>query len=560
MEASAYHCCCSLLTRPVRVVYGSVRFDQPATIKDPQGNELAIDAVNDKVAISEGPVTKVWLVRHVGATVASNFFLVLKECHVPVLSDETSVKKQIQNLESKLERLTHLATHPNIARPLAFRIERSEMTDTTKDQGWNVFILMENAGKGSLYDLLEMTGPLDPAIGRAWALQLFEGLGHFHRRGLIHARVHTNNVLLEKIDTGRVVARLSDGGYQHDLHLLCGHGATNHAGAASAYWTAPETVSDSASSQSPATDIWALGVVILQIFFGLDIQSKHQSPAAFVDSSSLSPSFERMLRSMFQYETKKRPSAWELVSSAFLRNDDSLYHETPVESPSNKRSQRRGSTHLQPSTSRFETDFIQEGRLGKGGYGSVVKARNRLDSNFYAVKIINKCTEAALDKVLNEVRLLSQLNHPHVVRYYTAWKEVDSPITNGHHDDSSDKTSSSGEDDEISDLIFPRSSGGLDFIGSNNDELFSDDESTEDGTNGNAFSDDGIVFGEDDEEASGEPRHNSNSSREIVAAPPIRRQSSSQTDIVNNTLYIQMEYCEKKVCRWWYHSFLLLPR
>ncbi|KAI4279172.1 MAG: hypothetical protein L6R38_005099 [Xanthoria sp. 2 TBL-2021] len=530
-------------------MYGSVQFDQPAAIKDPQGNELAIDAVHDQVAISEGPVTKVWLVRHVGATVASNFFLVLKECHVPVLSDETSLKKQIQNLESKLERLTHLATHPNIARPLAFRIERSEMTDTTKDQGWNVFVLMENAGRGSLYDLLEMTGPLDPAIGRAWAMQLFEGLGHLHRRGLIHARVHTNNILLEKIETGRVVARLSDGGYQHDLYLLRGHDATNHAGAASAYWIAPEIVSDSASSQSPAADIWALGVVILQIFFGLDIQSKHQSPAALMDSSSLSPSFERMLRSMFQYETKKRPSAWELVSSAFLRNDGSLYYETPVESPSNKRSQRRGSTHLQPSASRFETDFIQEGRLGKGGYGSVVKARNRLDSNFYAVKIINKCTEAALDKVLNEVRLLSQLNHPNVVRYYTAWKEVDSPITNVPHDDSSDKTSSSGEDEEISDLIFPRSSGGLDFIGSNNDKLFSDDESTEDETNGNAFSDDGIVFGEDDEEASDEPRRNSNSSREIVAAPPIRRQSSSQTNIVNNTLYIQMEYCEKKTLR-----------
>ncbi|KAL8848837.1 MAG: hypothetical protein Q9221_006133 [Calogaya cf. arnoldii] len=520
----------------------SIHFDQPAVTRDPHGNELAIDAVHDKIAISEGPVTKVWLVRHVGATVFSNFFLVLKECHVPVLSDETSVKKQIQSLESKLERLTHLAAHPNIARPLAFRIERSEMTDTTKDQEWNVFVLMENAGKGSLYDLLEMTGPLDPGIGRAWVMQLLEGLGHFHRQGLIHARVHANNVLLEKIETGRVVARLSDGGYQHDLHFLRGHNATNHAGAASAYWTAPEIVSDSASSQIPATDIWALGVVILQIFFGLEVQSKHQSPAALMNSSSLSPSFERMLRSMFQYETKKRPSAWELVSSAFLRNDDSLYHEVPVESPSNKRSQRRSSGHVQPSTSRFETDFIQEGRLGKGGYGSVVKARNRLDSNFYAVKIINKCTEAALDKVLNEVRLLSQLNHPNVVRYYAAWKEIDSPTTNGHHDDESDKMSSSGEDSEISDLVFPRSSGGLDFIGSNNDELFSDDDSTGDEANGNTFSNDGIVFGDDEEESD-------NSSRETVPAASVRRQSSSHTDLVNNTLYIQMEYCEKKTLR-----------
>ncbi|KAL8779084.1 MAG: hypothetical protein Q9213_007112 [Squamulea squamosa] len=497
--------------------------------------------------MSEGPVTKIWLVRHVEASISSNYFLVLRECHVPVQSDET--KKQIQKLESRLERLTHLATHMNIAKPLAYRIDGSKAMDTTTQApGWTVSVLVEKAGKGSLYDLLEMTGALDPKVGRAWAMQLVEGLGHLHRHGIVHASIHASNVLLEKIETGRVVAKLSDGGYQHELHLLRGYNATSHSGAPSAYWKAPELVTASASSQ--AIDIWALGVVILQMFFGLDIQSKHESPKALMDSSCLSSSFERMLRSMFQSDFKKRPSAWDLVSSAFLRNDDSLFDNTPIESPGTKRSQRHGSTHSQSSTSRFATDFIQEGRLGKGGYGSVVKARNRLDSSFYAIKIINKCTEAALDKVLNEVRLLSQLNHPNVVRYFTAWKEVDSPTTNGHHDDSSNETEdSSSEHDELSDLVFPRSSGGLDFIGSNNDKPFSDDESTDDETNEDTFSDDGIVFGEDaDNGASDKRRHSSGSSDQTIATPPIRRQSSS-LEAISNTLYIQMEYCEKKTLR-----------
>ncbi|KAL8734889.1 MAG: hypothetical protein Q9166_001241 [cf. Caloplaca sp. 2 TL-2023] len=529
------------------LMHDVIRFDQPATIRAPQGNELVVDAVYGKIAIQEGLVTKVWLVRHVGVPEDLNYFLLLKECHIPGLSDETSVKKHVQDLETKLEGLVHLPAHPNIARPLAFRIERSETAETTKDQGWNISILMEKAGKGSLYDLLEMSGPLDPGVGRAWVTQLFEGLGHYHRRGIVHASIHTNNVLLEKIETGRVVIKLSDGGYQHDLHLLRGHNATNHAGAASAYWTAPELVADGTSASSTATDIWALGVVITQIFFGLDIQSNYQSPAAFMDSNSLSSSFERMLRSMFEYEFKKRASAWELISSAFLRNDDSLFQETLVESPATKRTQRRPSTHIQSSSSRFATDFIQEGRLGKGGYGSVVKARNRLDSNFYAIKIINKCTEAALDKVLNEVRLLSQLNHPNVVRYYTAWKEVDSPAANGHHEDSTDETDSSTEDDELSDLVFARSSGGLDFIGSNNNKLFSDDESSENETDRDALSDDdGICFGEDGDDGSDRPRH---VSKDSVASPRVRRQSSSPTEAVNKTLYIQMEYCEKQTLR-----------
>ncbi|KAL8803587.1 MAG: hypothetical protein Q9182_003092 [Xanthomendoza sp. 2 TL-2023] len=540
-----------------RSMHDSIEFDPPALTKDPEGNELEINAVYGRIALYEGPVTKVWLVRHVGAVEDSEYFLTLKECHIPALRDETLMKlkkKGIQNLERKLEEYTRLAAHPNIVRPLAFRIARAGATETINDQGWNVMVLMEKALEGSLcglLGLLEMTGHLDAGVGRAWAIQLLEGLSHLHRRGLVHASIHTNNVVLEKIETGRLVAKLCDGGYQYDLHLLQGHNATNHASAALACWTAPELVTDNTSSPISATDIWTLGVVILQIFFGLDVQSKYQSPAAFMDSSNLSVSFERMLRSMFQYEPKKRPSAWELVSSAFLRNDDSIFRETTIESPFTKRTQRHGSTHAQTNNSRFATDFVQEGRLGRGGYGSVVKARNRLDSNFYAIKIINKCTEAALDKVLNEVRLLSQLNHPNVVRYYMAWKEVDGPTIDGHYDESSDETDSPSEEDELSDPVFPRSSGGLDFIGSNNDKLFSEDESTDDEVDRFDFSDDnGIVFQEDDDHSTADrSRHDSNNSQGVVAAPPFRRQSSAQTEAVNNTLYIQMEYCEKKTLR-----------
>lgn len=511
-----------------------------------------IDSVFGKISFREGPVTKVWLVRHVGAAERSSLFLVLKECHISTSSNETPLKKQIQSLESKLEQLTHLPIHQNINRPLAFKVERSETWESSKAKGWTISILMEKAGRGSLHDLLEISSPLEPTIGRAWTIQLLEGLGHYHHRGINHANIHTQNILLEKIDTGRIIAKLSDGGYQRDLHHLKKTKSTDYTAAPSLYWTAPEMAKDGSLSDRNATDIWNLAVVVLQIFFGLDIQSKYQSPAAFMESNNISPSFERLLWSMFDSEAEKRLSAWDLVSSAFLRNDDPILQETPVKSPVSKRSQRRGSSHTHLSSSRFTSDFVQEGRLGKGGYGSVVKARNRLDSNFYAVKIINKCTEIALDKVLNEVRLLSQLNHPNVVRYYTAWKEVDAPSMNENHDDSSDETESSSEEAEAMDLVFARSSGGLDFIGSNNDKPFSDEESTEDELDGGAVSeDDGIVFGEDDDETSEKPQAQPRPDNlgQTHTVPQVRRQSSSRQEAVNNTLYIQMEYCEKQTLR-----------
>lgn len=154
-----------------------IRFDQPACIKDPQGNELVIDTVSGKILFREGPVTKIWLVRHIGAAEGSSFFLVLKTCQIPSSSDEALLKKHIQSLESKLDELTHLPVHQNIIHPLAFKINRSQSSETSANQGWTISVLMQQAGKGSLHDLLEITSPVELAVGRAWIIQILEGLG-----------------------------------------------------------------------------------------------------------------------------------------------------------------------------------------------------------------------------------------------------------------------------------------------------------------------------------------------------------------------------------------------
>jgi serine/threonine protein kinase len=76
--------------------------------------------------------------------------------------------------------------------------------------------------------------------------------------------------------------------------------------------------------------------------------------------------------------------------------------------------------------SRYKSDFEEIQLLGSGGFGAVYKVRNRLDGNYYAVKIIFFGTSEArqsLKSVLQEVKLLSKLNHPHIVRYYQAWIE-----------------------------------------------------------------------------------------------------------------------------------------
>ncbi|KAL9044807.1 MAG: hypothetical protein Q9214_002082 [Letrouitia sp. 1 TL-2023] len=516
----------------------NVQFDRPTTVKDLSGHTIVIHAVHGRIGFRQGPVTKVSKVHYEEAPQESPQFLALKECHLSVLNDENDLKRKIQALELKLDQLTHLALHANIARPLNFTIQRSLAMSGVDVAGWDVKVLVEFAERGSMQDLLETVGSSNPSNGRAWTIQLTEALNHYHKHGMAHGSVHLSNILLEKATTGNVIVKLADGGYMCDLHTLKGQSDGTYLTAVSTYWNTPEILNDRNCLTAAPMDIWNLGVVIMQMFFGLEVQGLYQSPGAFFEASDLSPSLERLLRSIFKDDPKKRPSAWELTSSTFLRSDDPFFDVLPPDNfPSERLQQRHGSIHMRPSFSRFVSDFVQEGRLGRGAYGEVVKARNKLDSGIYAIKKIKQTSEATLDKVLGEVRLLSQLNHPNVVKYFTAWKEND-PLQLSRPDSSSlGEGSFASSDEELSDLLFAKSSGGLDFIGSGGGGLQSD-ESDDEYFDRNE--EDGIVFGNDD-----------SSDDEIATkkATAGRTNSVSQEIAINTTLYIQMEYYEKQTLR-----------
>jgi serine/threonine protein kinase/histidyl-tRNA synthetase len=78
-------------------------------------------------------------------------------------------------------------------------------------------------------------------------------------------------------------------------------------------------------------------------------------------------------------------------------------------------------------TSRYKSDFKELKRLGKGGFGVVVSAKNLLDGNTYAIKQIQleaASTSQTYARIMREVSTLSALQHPSVVRYFNAWCEA----------------------------------------------------------------------------------------------------------------------------------------
>ena len=82
----------------------------------------------------------------------------------------------------------------------------------------------------------------------------------------------------------------------------------------------------------------------------------------------------------------------------------------------------------------FQSEFSYIGQIGKGGFGEVMKVKNNLDSQVYAIKRIklDPNNKQLTKKIMREVKLLSRLNHENVVRLGTVF------ITHHHHSHSND--------------------------------------------------------------------------------------------------------------------------
>uniref|UniRef100_G3NK90 non-specific serine/threonine protein kinase n=1 Tax=Gasterosteus aculeatus aculeatus TaxID=481459 RepID=G3NK90_GASAC len=102
--------------------------------------------------------------------------------------------------------------------------------------------------------------------------------------------------------------------------------------------------------------------------------------------------------------------------------------KSPGRSPSKK-------TTTQPLASWFTSEFDSIESLGKGSFGHVFKAEDKLLRKSFAIKIV-RCKD--VKKALGEVKVLSDLNHCNIVRYYSCWLE-----DSGYQWDSAEDSSSS---------------------------------------------------------------------------------------------------------------------
>jgi translation initiation factor 2-alpha kinase 4 len=476
---------------------------------------------------------------------------------VPILSIKrqrvTKDRSEIIELESILNSVQKLR-HMSLLNLLAYRVNKIDNISS------ELIICQEYADRGTLQDLLSFSDVhLDKA--RQWTIELLEGLDFIHRNGVAHGDLGVHNVAL--VGSPNISAKLDGFGFAAKTKVKNSEPATK--------WSAPELDKSLASQRH--TDIWNLGVILVQLVLGLSATTKYYSPSNLTTKLELSASFEDIFHKIFATDHRKRPTAFDLLPAEFLRTDSPVIQQMTLQlprfsshqrrtssgvgSPLQSRRGRHNSSGMLDPVSRYISDFTEMGRLGKGGFGEVVKARNKLDGGIYAIKKIRQAPQL-LDKVLSEVMLLNRLNHPYVVRYFSTWVEMD--MTEAISEEAvstSEDVTTDDDDDDTSDS--PRidfgyaSTGGLDFVSSSSihgfefgvDSSDGDDssgDSTEDGEDDTDPFERGSTADDDVDDASQLESSRVNGS--LILTRP-RSDSHRPTSI----MYIQMEYCERRTLR-----------
>ncbi|CAE6423470.1 unnamed protein product [Rhizoctonia solani] len=358
----------------------------------------------------------------------------------PNLQEVYAVK--LTSTESKQSTLAFAPVSPWSGAELTYDDRRHLSSGGQTGAYMRLCILLERSPQLILDDVLAQCEYLKKDRAISHICSALQALSELHNKQLTHRAINLSHIGLMQGSRGRPgilkVRRTWWFTRLVDLHKGNPYGRDNktyNEDQIPERWMLPEVLEEP-HQYSYKRDIWSLGLVFVQMLMSPRVIYEFGDVHEALSSSDIPERLQEIILTMVTTR-KKRPTC-----STILSKLESLGQVTPVPNkpkliPSANRQSLSMSpvgtyyapmnigipSRSTPRVSRFREEWEELEFLGKGGFGSVVKAQNKLDGRIYAVKKI-RLRGADDAKIYREITALSRLSHRYIVRYYTAWLET----------------------------------------------------------------------------------------------------------------------------------------
>ncbi|KAF1808812.1 MAP kinase-like protein [Eremomyces bilateralis CBS 781.70] len=269
--------------------------------------------------IGQGSFGSVYLALHA----VTGELMAVKQVEMPSSASNNALDAKKNSMVDALKHeigLLRELKHSNIVQYLGSNSDESHL---------NIFL--EYVPGGSVASMLVNYGPLPEGMIQNFVRQILHGLAYLHSKDIIHRDIKGANILVD--NKGSV--KISDFGISKRVEassLLSPAAAKSGAGArvslqGSVFWMAPEVVRQ--TSYTKKADIWSLGCLLVEMFSGshphpncsqmqaiFKIGSTQDCSPTIPDNAS--KEMTEFLRSTFVIDHEKRPTAEELLESAFF--------------------------------------------------------------------------------------------------------------------------------------------------------------------------------------------------------------------------------------------------
>ncbi|KIJ97967.1 hypothetical protein K443DRAFT_104703 [Laccaria amethystina LaAM-08-1] len=471
-------------------------------------------------------------------------------------------RKKLKQVEAEIQRLTTVR-HQNLISVFAVKLNIPHSSGPPQ-----LMVLSEQRPALTLHDVLQDCDSLREERASDYLGQILSGLNAVHGADLVHRGINAGCIGLASRDapSSSKLVKLGKVAYHTrllDLHRSNSFGPHTPAVAdepqISDEWLSRDVKNESSLLYTRQRDLHAVGIVLLQMLMSLNVTEIFPDVQGAIFALSASPVLARQASSMLIPTKKSQVTCMSLLSelaeascqSPVTSKSIPNYYNADPKTPMNFGSPdleyfRMPASAARSHTSRWKEDWEELELLGKGAFGSVVKARNKIDSRIYAVKKIRLRTMQSDSKIFREVNALSRLSHRFIVRYYTTWVETAEPTSTAASDDSS---AESTDEDGMTSVPHPVSNGDrhLRINGGFSINIEDFDDLSESGSSfpsihfdrSTSPTGEDTSSGEEGDDDFGSLFKSSGSSNMVQVGPPM----------LSRTLYIQMEFVERQTLK-----------